>query len=330
MSASASVMPEGEKLYGKLPPDLGEWLFKEKDQVLGPVPPELLLSKLYDGHVNADTPVAQEVGQWKPLKEIWFLGAHVSRAQQRQTFSKAREEREQAAARLTRTRLSLALVTFAVFFTGSLGGARWTMIVRPWEDKTDWLTRRPEISKLPDRAPKLAAAAVPDKKPDGETATPPPVAEEKKPAAEPERGLSKWKEKPAEKKPKEKPGKVAKTEAAAGAKPPDELKTEGVKTEGVPVELSKEQMLAVFKGGVPGYKQCIAEEATRNAEMPSTITVEFVVANDGSTREFKVQEREIRDGPLSKCLGTRVAALKFPKFSGERKTFIFPFKITRK
>jgi hypothetical protein len=58
--------------------------------------------------------------------------------------------------------------------------------------------------------------------------------------------------------------------------------------------------------------------------------VEFVVANEGNTRDFKIQERELRDGPLAKCLGNRIAALKFPKFSGERKVFIFPFKITRK
>src|SRR5687768_3966960 len=95
MEASAGPVniPQGEALHGKPPPDAGEWLFKDNEQVLGPVPAEMLVSKLYEGHVNADTPVAREVGQWKPLREVSFLGAHVPRARQKLALDTAIRER---------------------------------------------------------------------------------------------------------------------------------------------------------------------------------------------------------------------------------------------
>jgi hypothetical protein len=335
METTTSALPEGEKLYGKLPPDLGEWLFKDRDQVLGPVPPDMLLTKLYDGFLTADTPVAQEIGQWKPLREIWFLGAHVNRAQQRAAYVQALDERTSAEKRHGRTRLLMGMLFFSVLFVSALGGARWTMITRPWEDKTDWLTRKPDLVKLPDRAPKLAVVTrneTPSATAGGEEKRAPP--EEKHPAADATKGkdnpkgaakvAAKDEKKRDDKKKDEKPvGKDAKQETA-------EVKTEPPKQAGVPTELTKEQMLAVFKGNVPGYKECIASEAKRNADMPGTITVEFVINNEGATKDFKVQEREIRDGPLAACLAGKIASLRFPKFSGEVKTFIFPFKITRK
>ncbi|MEW5855093.1 MAG: hypothetical protein AB2A00_40325, partial [Myxococcota bacterium] len=174
MNASSGniVLPQGEALHGKPPPDAGEWLFKESEQVLGPVPAELLLTKLYEGHVNADTPVAREVGQWKPLREVWFLGAHVPRARQKLELETAIQDRTELGAKHTRIRIAMAALTFALLFVGSLGMARWTMIARPWEDKTDWLARRPDFAALPDRTPRVAMV---DKK--KEEATPAAVAE---------------------------------------------------------------------------------------------------------------------------------------------------------
>ncbi|MEW5849780.1 MAG: AgmX/PglI C-terminal domain-containing protein, partial [Myxococcota bacterium] len=123
----------------------------------------------------------------------------------------------------------------------------------------------------------------------------------------------------------------------AGKKDDDkpEAKDDGLKTSapaqaGIPTELTADQMKATFLSQKAGYIACIKEEAGRNPEMPGTVTVEFVIRNDGSTGDFKVQEREVRSGPLATCLGAKVGALRFQRFSGERKTFIFPFTIKRK
>lgn len=332
-TADKTALPQGEALYGKPPPDAGEWLFKDKDQVLGPVPPEMLLTKLYDGYLTADTPVAQEVGQWKPLKEIWFLGPHVARAQQKMAYQLAVEERARIVSSLLKTRLLLALVTFAVVFTALLAGARWLMISRPWEDKTDWLTRRPALVRLPDRTPKVAAVVEKKEEKPAEQAAAP--AEEKKaPPAEDkkkdDRATKDTRKDPAKDKGKKDDKSAKKDDKPAEKKPADEVKTEAPRVAGLPVELSKEEMLGVFKSGAGGYMQCIREEAQRNPNMPSVITVEFVIKGNGSTTDFKVQEREVRTGPLATCLGQKIGALKFPRFSGENKFFQFPFKITRK
>jgi len=331
MEASTPTLPQGEALYGKLPPDAGEWLFKDKDQVLGPVPPEMLITKLYDGFLTADTPVAKEVGQWKPLKEIWFLGAHVPRAQQKMAFESAVQERARMASTQLKTRALLAFITFALLFTGALAAARWVMITRPWEDKTDWLTRRPPAVQLPDRTPKVVAVVEKEEpKRAGEGTTPPP-ADDKKPAPSDDKKPVKG-TKATTKAPGKEPAKGAKEEPVKpkeDVKKPEEVKPAPVKTV-VPQELTKEQMTSVFKGGAGGYMQCIREEAARNPNMPGTITVEFVIKNTGGTTDFKVQEREIRTGPLATCLGAKIGALRFPQFSGENKVFMFPFRITRK
>jgi hypothetical protein len=344
--AAPQPLPEGEKLHGTLPPGLGEWLFKDKDQVLGPVAPELLVNKLYDGEVAADTPVAREIGQWRPLREVWFLGAHVPRAQQRTAYLRARTERAEAAARQARTRVMLGAMGFAVVFLASLGLVSWLMRERPWADKTDWFARRPAFAALPDRTPppRLAVATPPpkaadapaeDKKPDDKKAEEERKAAEEMAAAEEKKAGDddkKGKKGKKGKDGKEDPKKVAAADPKGGKKeaPKEELKKEAPVVPAVAQELSNEQIMSTFKASAGGYTGCIREEAARNPDMPGTITVEFIIRNDGSTADFKVQEREIRTGPLAACLSGKIGALRFPKFTGERKQFIFPFKITRR
>lgn len=333
-------LPEGEKLHGTLPPGLGEWLFKDREQVLGPVEPQLLVSKLYAGEVAADTPVAQEIGEWKPLSEVWFLGAHVARARQRMAYVEAREQRKTVLTAHFRTRLAGALFAFAVVFLAALGGARWTIIERPWADKTDWLTHRPAFLDLPARAPRLAAVTPAAQPPAAESprreeakADKPDRREERKDRKDRSGAQAKDRDsKNAQKsKDKDKDKAKAKDKAAGGdaAKNTDVQKSAPAVT-GVQAELSNNQILSIFKGGARGYTTCIRAEASRNPEMPGTITVEFIIRNDGSTADFKVQEREIRSGPLATCLAAKIGALRFPRFTGERKQFIFPFKITRR
>jgi hypothetical protein len=296
-----NMLPEGEALYGHLPSDAGEWLFKDQDQVLGPIPADHLLAKLYDGQVTSDTLVAKEVGEWKPLREVWFFGAHLQRVRQKVLYDDAVKTRQQMAAKQATTRF-IVVTTLLVLVTGSsLAASRYALVERPWEDKRDYLAERPELGTLPDNTPRVTvqekpAEAAGDSGSNGDGAS----DEDKK--------------------------KAAKKKKGRGGRDDDERPAGPV----LPLEQAKQEIKNVFLAGVDSYKDCIRKELAVNPDLPSTVTVQFVVRNDGSIRDFEIQEKELRFGSLERCLGKKVGALRFPRFSGEVVNFIFPFKLKRK
>ncbi len=75
---------------GDLPPQetaapTGQWLFKERDLLMGPVPAKVIVDKLYAGDLTGDTPVASEEDElWRPLREVAEFRVHLAKAEARQ------------------------------------------------------------------------------------------------------------------------------------------------------------------------------------------------------------------------------------------------------
>ena len=60
----------------------GEWLFKQGDMLLGPVPARVLVDKLFRGEIDAATPVAPSgEDTFVPIEEVEFFKVHAKKAQ---------------------------------------------------------------------------------------------------------------------------------------------------------------------------------------------------------------------------------------------------------
>ena len=79
--------------------------------------------------------------------------------------------------------------------------------------------------------------------------------------------------------------------------------------------------------GADGFKACIAAEKTRNPNLAGTVTLTFVISNEGTAVDFKILEAEVNDGIFADCMNKVVAKLRWRKFSGVRKYVEFPIGV---
>lgn len=344
----------------------GEWLFKEDDVVKGPVSAAVLVERIEGGELGADTPVAREMGKWKPLGSIGYFNDALEAAVERR-----RAEAELVAAKARRRNrmlvrlVSMLTVMVVPVVAGATAGYQ-VVKLRPWDDTQDWIQRPPPLVDLP---PKPKTAPPPD--PAAVAAhTPPPD-----PATDPEEGgydeddgddgeeaaaddKKDGKGTKGKKSKKGKKGKDDKRDAkkdtrvasnAKGDKKDDKKddkrdakkddkkdakrdgKKDDKKDDGAGLRtLTQAQIMEGLNKGGAGFKRCIGTELGRNPDLPGRITIAFSVSNDGKAINFKLLERQVRDGPLADCMGKVVAKLTWPKFYGERKYVELPLNISKK
>src|SRR5512147_2944611 len=97
-----SELPDDPALTG------GEWLYRRHGEVFGPFDSRLLAAKLYQGEIDAGTPVSSDGGEWVPVGEVTIFRLHARKAE-----AALRVEREVTGARMLvqrKRRRSTALV----------------------------------------------------------------------------------------------------------------------------------------------------------------------------------------------------------------------------
>jgi hypothetical protein len=277
--------PSDSTLEGAGP---GEWLFKRGGQVYGPVSAQALLSMVFRGELDGQTPVAAEDGSWRPLGSVPAFVVHVKKAE-----AQLRVEREVTGARqlarrrsLLRTSVAAALALAAL--AGGGYGAYWLATRKPWLGKS---------ALLEDFGNGIAVAS-PVRVGGGRHLA---EAEEVEvPAGEPAAPRRATRPRPA-------------ARAAGG--------------EVVMAQYDAAHIQAVVAREQRTLAPCLRSEAQRSPDFTGEIPIEFAVANDGRVAQLWVDEPRFKRGELYDCMLRTLRTWAFKPFPGARPTVSLSFRV---
>ncbi len=278
-------------------PTQGEWLFKQDELVLGPVTAIVLVEKIKKGELSADTPIARDGQPFRPMKMLRLFREAWMAAEEERRLAAEEKAHQDAVARARLLRVLIVLVLFAAPFAAAAAGARALMVARPWDDTADWIARVPPLVDLPQKPPELkrelppaaVAAAANDDADDDQR--------------DPRRPRTKNTK------------KDAKNDADDDKNAP------------IPESLTNVEAISPLKGAQGEMKACFKAEMESNADMPAQVVLSYTITEEGKAININLDARELRGRPVIGCVQKAISALKWPRFSGERKNVSVPFKL---
>jgi hypothetical protein len=297
-------LSEDSKLYEDLVDNMvgedslkldAQWLFKMHGQTFGPVTSKVLLEKLYEGEIDAETPIAPEDGEFMALRRYGAFRLHLPKVQAHRAEVEEVKKKERAA-KHAKVR-NWTLFGVAVLVLG--GGAAYGVIhsirtqrVEEAEKKTEDEERRIREDMIEN----LMASLTID----------PPLIE-----------LSDDDE-------DDKPGADGKRKKRKGYK----RREKGAPPLPPTVELTRGEIMDGVTEVFGGLKRCIVEQIQRDPETVSEkITLSFSVNNDGVVQNVDVDDRILKKSPFKDCVAGKLAQLRFRKYIGEVQNVEYPITI---
>jgi hypothetical protein len=305
----------------------GEWLFKHNDMVLGPVTAIVLVERIKQGELSADTPIARDGQPFKPMKLVpLFREAYEATLERKR---REKEEREYNAA-VTRSRVLRVFVFLFVILAPAGAGAvagRVVMIMQPWDKTADWIARAPPLVDLPPRPVEVVKAP------------PPPPAnaadrddDDRDRAERSDRGdRVDARDKRVARLDKKKADKGTDKADKAGDKDEDKGASTAGADKAFVKELTNEQAVAPLKD--PAVKgplgACFKAELDSNPDMPSQLNLSYTITEAGRSANVQLTNRELRGRPVQECVRQALSNARWPRFEGERKNVTVPFNIKK-
>ena len=276
----------------------GEWLFRRRGEVFGPVDSRTIAAMLYRGDIEPATPVSAGDGAWRPAGEVPLFRVHAKKAE-----AGLRVEREVTGARLLkarrRRRKALTSVLAAVALVMGAGAAAYLLAGNP-DAGSPLLEDFGEGIRIASAAHVgVARHARAEEEVEVQLDTAPP--------GPPGRGANRSASRPG-------PSRVG--DAAPGG----ELVTAQFDARRIESVVNREQRKLV---------PCFREEAGRSPEYRGDVPIEFAIGNDGHVAALWIDEPRFRNGPLRACLTRALAAWRFDPFPGQRPTVQVAFRIGR-
>ncbi len=285
-----SELPDDPALNG------GDWLYRRGGEVFGPLDSRHLAAKLYEGEIDAGTPVSSDGARWIPVGEVPIFRLHARKAE-----AALRVEREVTGARLLvqrkRRRNTALVVALAVLAVGLAGLA--AVLLSPGRGLTS-----PLLEDFGEGI-RIASARVVT---GGERS-----AEDLEVEVEVETGT------PA-------PARAGRTNRAATGS------AHGAATGGdglVEAHFDVGRIQGTVNREQHTLAPCFREEAARSADFRGQVPLEFAIGNDGRVAALWIDEPRFREGPLRECLLRALAAWRFDPFPGQRPTVQLAFSIAR-
>jgi hypothetical protein len=314
----------------------GDWLFKQNDMVLGPVTAIVLVERIKQGELSADTPIARDGQPFKPMKLVaLFREAHEATLERKKR--EAEERAYNAAVRRARVLRALLLV---VMFLGPAGagavGGHLLMLKQPWDKTPEWIAKAPPLVDLPPRPPEVKKAEPPprvdeprsDDRVDDD-------GDDKRVARnddKPDRRVVRKGDKKGDDKKGDKGG-----DKRGDDKKGEEKAEEGGSDQGFVKELTNEQAVAPLKS--PAVKgplgSCFRAEIEANKDLFAdgaqsvVISLAYTITEQGRSANVEIQNRELRGRPVQDCVKKALANARWPRFEGERKNVSVPFSIKK-
>jgi len=272
----------------------GEWLFQRGGQVFGPVGSRRLAALLYQGEVEAGTPVSGGDGRWHPLAELPGFLVHVRRAEAARRVEAEVTGQRLLRRRRRRLRLAVALLGTAAVIGGALLVAR--------------LAARRGLEGNPlleDFGAGIAIASP------ARVALAAPVEEEVEVPLDEEPPAG-----PAARPASRRAGRAAPGTGEVGG---GEL---------VAAQFDAGAIQAVVARQQRGLAPCLREEAGRNPDL-GEVPLEFTIGNDGRVVRVAIPDPRLREGALRECFARVLGAWRFAPFPGQRPTVSLAFRVGR-
>ena len=291
-------------------PDLGtsggDWLFKQGDLLLGPVPARALIDKLYRGEIDATTPIARD-GQetFTPIGQLEQFKLHVTKAAVKVQVDRDTVSMKVAEHRRSVFKLGGFSVLGVLVLAGGAYGAYWLAIHKPWrtQDMDDLIAinvEAPTIS-LATRKPDEVAVALPD-----------PTSTAHRPKVAAKHGG--------------RPGHRAPTPTAG---PPAQADADGLASH---QQFDSTAIAQIAQQKASSIYPCIMKEAKAHPpDQPVSLPLEFTVSNQGKVGKLWVDNHDYGAGtPLYACILKTLNGWKFPKYEGEQANVKLKFNWGRK
>jgi hypothetical protein len=269
----------------------GLWMFKQNGMVFGPVSARVILDKLYQGEINADTEVSREEEErFRSIREVAFFTLHLAKAQAKLKVEHEEDTLEAGQKRGRRTRivaggvLAVSIVGLAAF------GAYWGVQRRQHqlEKEVDDIPITPNPPEL-EAASRVASRDVDVRLPTG-------------PAAAPGPGRH--------------PGRHGPVPSAAAAAN-DVTTAQYDKGSIVGAEVRQKGTL------IP----CIRAELRRTPDFRGDVRFSVAIGNDGHVAKLWMDDNRFKDGPLQSCFQATMDKWHFASYEGERATLSDSFHV---
>jgi hypothetical protein len=283
-----SLLPDDPALEG------GEWLYRRRGEVFGPVDSRNLAAMLYRGELEAGTPVSGDGDRWTPVGEVTLFRLHAKKAE-----AALRVQQEVTGARLLKRRRHRRNVVLAIAGAAAVvvGAGAAAVLLSPGRGPVSPLLEdfggglRIASARVVASAPRADADFVQVEltRPDA----PPTQKHEARPS---------------------RPSAPPRGTAQGG----DELVASAFDPGKIQAIVNREQRTLV---------PCFREEAARSADFRGQVPLEFAIGNDGRVVALWIDEPRFKDGPLRECLLRALASWRFDPFPGQRPTVQLAFSV---
>lgn len=269
------------------------WLYRQDGAVFGPVSAKELLEHLYAGDVDAETPVAPEDQEFRPLRHYGAFREHLGKAEEAARVRAAAAARAKAEAKAQRARrlrgLAIAGLVVLVGSGAVYGVVSWRRSAAAAAEKA----RREQAIEA-----ELAALL------EGVSIEPPllPLVEEPPP------------ETPAQRRARRRRG---------GKRAP----TRAVSRTGV---LSEREVHLGLQKGFGGFVSCIKAQLKRDpGSVPETVVLRFHIDNEGRAGAVSFADRFLRKSPMQGCFTSAIGRVRWRAFEGEVRNVEYPITVRR-
>jgi hypothetical protein len=284
----SDLLPDDPALQG------GEWLYRCRGEVFGPVDSRHLAGLLYRGEIDGGTPVSSDGDRWLPVGEVSVFRLHARKAE-----AALRVAEEVTGARMLRQRKARRKVGLVVGLVAALvgGAAAAPFLLAP--------ARGPVSPLLEDfgEGIRVASARVMASSSTQARADEVEVAIARGGSAAPARREEKA--------------------ARSTARPP----SPGAAGDLVESHFDPGRIQTIVNREQRSLVPCIREEASRSSDFHGEVPLEFAIGNDGRVVALWIDEPRFKQGPLRDCLLRALSAWRFDSFPGQRPTVQLAFSI---
>lgn len=266
----------------------GEWLYRIGSELRGPLPEEVVSSKIATGEIPLTASVGREGGGFHPVIRVATFAKAVVAAQKR------------VAKQRSRRFMSLLALTILVLVLG--GGGVGYVVWKSAEAK--------RIAQEQEREAMAARIAAEQDKIEKTTKGPELLAL-----------VSLGSEEEVEIREKRRPlRKKTRNSGAPKNNPPEESFGS--------CQRSQSAILSVLQKHVAKINVCVEDEKSRDAaRLPPTLKLDFVVQASGSVTDFSVLDRHYRTGPMNNCMIKVFRRVRYPTVAGSNCPVTIPIKI---
>ena len=292
----------------------GQWLFKQQDLLLGPVPFERLVERLNAGELDASTPVSPHGGapNFKPLGSLEAFRLPLAKAQAKLKVEAQHQVQKTGERRRGLLKLAgVGAITLVLVFAGGRL-ASWLAIHRPWEDRI----QLPE-PVITDELPMISLASARDDQ-EEELAYPGAIV----PGTKPPPG--------AVAAPRPRPAKP--TRPPPAGKPSAGIASRVADPDGLDSLQAWDQdaINRIVKTNKSTLHRCLSAEARRQrAGWSARVPIEFTIGNAGRITQLWIDSPEFKgeSSELYRCMLAELRKWRFPAYDGEQANVSLAFQI---